>query len=95
RVGDLHAFLVNETCLEFGPADSHVTLRPWPGYVPKVLTTPFQDQVVNLHALPPEEADPALALLCPVRALRIYVDCTRSFRHSEKFALEVSRREML
>ncbi len=34
-------------------------------------------------ALPSEEADPALALLCPVRALRIYVDRTRSVRSSE------------
>lgn len=47
--------------------------------MPKVPTTPFRDQVVNLEALPPEEADPALTLLCPVRALRIYVDCTQSF----------------
>ncbi|KAI2661198.1 ORF V: Enzymatic polyprotein [Labeo rohita] len=64
--------------------DSHVVLRPRPGYVPKVPTTPFRDQVVNLQALPPEETDPALALLCPVRALRIYVDRTRSFRRSEQ-----------
>ncbi|KAI2648082.1 ORF V: Enzymatic polyprotein [Labeo rohita] len=87
RVGDLQAFSVNEACLEFGPADSHVVLRPRPGYVPKVPTTPFRDQVVNLQALPPEEADPALALLCPVRALRVYVFmglCTRSFRRSEQ-----------
>ncbi|KAL0155801.1 hypothetical protein M9458_050064, partial [Cirrhinus mrigala] len=84
RVGDLHAFSVSESCLEFGPADSHVTLRPRPGYVPKVPTTPFRDQVVNLQALPPEEADPALTLLCPVRALRTYVDRTRSFRRSEQ-----------
>ncbi|KAL0194518.1 hypothetical protein M9458_008090 [Cirrhinus mrigala] len=84
RVGDLQAFSVNEACLEFGPADSHVILRPRPGYVPKVPTTPFRDQVVNLQALPPEEADPALALLCPVRALRIYVDRTRGFRRSEQ-----------
>ncbi|KAL0149110.1 hypothetical protein M9458_055542, partial [Cirrhinus mrigala] len=84
RVGDLQAFSVNEACLEFGPADSHVVLRPRPGYVPKVPTTPFRDQVVNLQALPPEEADPALALLCPVRALRVYVDRTRSFRRSEQ-----------
>ncbi|KAI2661294.1 putative aspartoacylase [Labeo rohita] len=84
RVGDLQAFSVNEACLEFGPADSHVVLRPQPSYVPKVPTTPFRDQVVNLQALPPEEADPALALLCPVRALRIYVDRTRSFRRSEQ-----------
>ncbi len=45
----------------------------------------FCDQVVNLQALPSEESDPALALLCPVRALCIYVDCTRSFRSSEQF----------
>ncbi|KAI2650483.1 ORF V: Enzymatic polyprotein [Labeo rohita] len=84
RVGDLQAFSVNEACLEFGPADSHIILRPRPGYVPKVPTTPFRDQVVNLQALPPEEADPALALLCPVCALRVYVDRTWSFRHSEQ-----------
>ncbi len=50
----------------------------------KVSTTPFRDQVVNLQALPSEEADPALALLCPVRALRIYVDRTQSIRSSEQ-----------
>ncbi len=84
RVGDLQAFSVSEECLVFGPVYSHVFLRPRPGYVPKVPTTPFRDQVVNLQALPSEEADPALALLCPVRALRIYVDHTRSVRSSEQ-----------
>ncbi len=84
RVEDLQAFSVSEECLVFGLADSHVGLRPRPGYVPKVPTTPFRDQVVNLQALPSEEADPALALLCPVRALRIYVDRTRSVRSSEQ-----------
>ncbi len=223
RVGDLQAFSVDDSCLEFGPADSSATLRPRPGYVPKVPTTPFRDQislyitmnnpsahpsyshyyllspstmfflffvhlivfctsccffahlfctsycllhillffahlivlhffyfiahftlispflticmplcyvtlynlysyyfalstertwfdyislliipcitimwqikkpwtlnldqVVNLQALPPEEADPALALLCPVRALRQYTDRTQSFRTSEQ-----------
>ncbi|KAI2651129.1 hypothetical protein H4Q32_019152 [Labeo rohita] len=61
-VGDLHAFSVSETCLEFGPADSHVTLRPRPSYVPKVPITPFRDQVVNLQALPREEAYPAFSV---------------------------------
>ncbi|KAI2668407.1 ORF V: Enzymatic polyprotein [Labeo rohita] len=84
RVWDLQAFSVDEACLEFGPGDSHVVLRPRPGYVPKVPTTPFRDQVVNLQALPLEEADPASALLCPVRALRIYVDRTRHFRRTEQ-----------
>ncbi len=69
RVGDLQAFSVDDSCLEFGPGNPHVVLRPRPGYVPKVPTTPFRDQVVNLQALPREEADPAIALLCPVRAL--------------------------
>ncbi|XDV22692.1 hypothetical protein PO909_027538 [Leuciscus waleckii] len=84
RVGDLQAFSVDEVCLEFRPANSHVILRPRPGYVPKVPTTPFRDQVVNLQALPLEEADPALALLCPVRALRAYVDRTQCFRTSDQ-----------
>ncbi len=84
RVGDLQAFSVSEECLVFGPVYSHVVLRPRPGYVPKVPTTPFRDQVVNMQALPSEEADPALALLCPVRALRIYVTRTRSVRSSEQ-----------
>ncbi len=84
RVVDLHAFSVDDSCLQFGPADSQIILRPRPGYVPKVPTTPFRDQVVSLQALPPEEADPALALLCPVRALRHYVDRTQSFRTSDQ-----------
>ncbi len=73
KVGDLQAFSVSEECLVFGPVYSHVVLRPRPGNVPKVPTTPFCDPVVNLQALPSEEADPALALLCPVRALHIYM----------------------
>ncbi len=52
RVGDLQAFSVDDLCLEFVPGNSHVVLRPQPGYVPKVHTTPFRDQVVNLQALP-------------------------------------------
>ncbi len=40
RVGDLQAFSVSEECLVFGPDYSHVVLRPRPGYVPKVPTTP-------------------------------------------------------
>ncbi len=29
RVGDLQAFSVDDSCLEFGPADSSATLRPF------------------------------------------------------------------
>nr|XP_055049505.1 uncharacterized protein LOC129434990 [Misgurnus anguillicaudatus] len=84
RIGDLHAFSVDDSCLQFGPSVSSVTLRPRPGYVPKVPTTPFRDQVVSLQALPLEQANPTEALLCPVRALRFYVDRTQSFRTSDQ-----------
>ncbi|KAL0177313.1 hypothetical protein M9458_026207, partial [Cirrhinus mrigala] len=84
RVGDLQALSVCDECLEFGPAYSHVALRPRPGYVPKVPTTPFRDQVVNLQAFPSEGGNPALSLLCPVCALRIYLERTQSFRQSEQ-----------
>ncbi|KAL0194499.1 hypothetical protein M9458_008071, partial [Cirrhinus mrigala] len=84
RVGDLQALSVNSSCLEFRPADSHVVLRPRPGYVPKVPTTPFRDQVVTLQALSSQEDDPNLTLLCPVRALRIYMERTQPFRRSEQ-----------
>ncbi|KAL0168459.1 hypothetical protein M9458_036681, partial [Cirrhinus mrigala] len=84
RVGDLQALSVNGSCLESGPADSHVDLRPRPGYVPKVPTTPFKDQVVTLQAVPSQEDDPNLSLLCPVRALCMYLEHTQPFRRSEQ-----------
>ncbi len=98
RVENLQAFSVSEECLVFGPAYSHVVLRPRPGYMPKVPNTPFRDQVVNLQALPSEEADPALALLCPVRALCIYTWTTPGASEalsSSLFAKEVSRKGRL
>ncbi|KAL0180328.1 hypothetical protein M9458_025770, partial [Cirrhinus mrigala] len=76
RVGDLQALCVNSLCLEFR--------LPWPGYVLKVPTTPFRDQVVTLQAIPSQEGDPSLTLLCPVCALRNYLEHTQSFRRSEQ-----------
>ncbi len=84
RVGDLQAFSVDESCLEFGPGDGHVVLSPRPGYVPKVPTTPFRDQVVSLQALAPGGGRPSPGLLCPVRALRLYTDRTQSLRTSDQ-----------
>ncbi len=62
RVGDLQVFSVSEECLVFGSDYSHVVLRPRPGYVPKVPTTPFRDQVVNLQALPSGEGRSSLSV---------------------------------
>ncbi len=79
------------------PTNSHVVLRPWPGYMPKVSTTPFRDQVVNLHVLTLEEVDTALAL-CVLFALCMFMWTTCGALEALKSSLsvlEVSRRERL
>ncbi len=76
RVGDLQALSVSESCTEFAPGLVKAFLRPRPGYVPKVLSMSFRSQVVVLQAFstsPSSEGDD-LHLLCPVRALKMYVD---------------------
>ncbi len=88
RIGDLHAFSVDSDCIRFGPGDCSITLRPRMGYVPKSLSTPFKIQTVSLSALSSEsaassEAD-AQTSVCPVRALRIYIDRSASFRQSNQ-----------
>ncbi|KAL0204548.1 hypothetical protein M9458_002566, partial [Cirrhinus mrigala] len=84
RMGDLQALSVSPSCLEFGPGDSKVILKPRHGYVPKVPSTPFRAQVITLSALPSSEEDQELNLLCLVRALRTYIERSASFRQSEQ-----------
>lgn len=88
RIRDLHAFSVNESCLSFGVKDCKVILMPRKGYVPKVLSTPFRSQVITLSAFTQSkpvdgEKNPPQPL-CPVCALRIYVERTKHFRLSEQ-----------
>ncbi len=92
RVGDLQALSTSPACLEFGPNDSKVVLKPRHGYVPKVLSTPFRAQVITLSALPPSEEDPELSLLCPVRARRIYFERSAPFRHTEQLFVSFGNR---
>ncbi len=83
RIGDLQALSVNPVCLEFGPNDSKVILKPRLGYVPKVLSTPFRAQVITLSAFSHPTGSQG-SLLCPVRALRIYIEHSASYRKSEQ-----------
>ncbi len=87
-VGDLQAFSVSETCMDFAPGLVKVTLRPRPGYIPKVLSTSFQSQVVTLHSFHPppfaSSEDERLHMLCPVRALKLYVDRSKVWRKSSQ-----------
>ncbi len=89
RVGDLQALSVSEMCMDFAPGLVKVTLRPRPGYIPrfiieKVLSTSFRSQVVTLHSFHPppfaSSEDEKLHMLCPVRALKLYVDRTKVWR---------------
>ncbi len=88
RVGDLQALSVSEMCMDFAPGLVKVTLRPSPGYIPKVLSTSFRSQVVTLHSFhsPPfsSSEDEKLHMLCPVRALKLYVDRSKVWRKSSQ-----------
>ncbi len=87
RVGDLQALSVNADYMQFGLGDCNATLKPRLGYVPKS-PKPFRAQVVALSAFTPELATSLDAapnqLLCPVRALRVYVNRTAQFRQSKQ-----------
>ncbi len=83
RVGDLLALSVNPACLEFGPNNSKVVLKPRLGYVPKVLSTPFRAQVITLSMFSPPTGSQE-SLLCPVRALRVYIERSASYKKSEQ-----------
>ncbi len=72
--------------MDFAPGLVKVTLRPRPGYVPKVLSASFRSQLVTLHSFHPpplgSSEDERLHMLCPVRALNIYVDRSNIWRKS-------------
>ncbi len=74
RVGDLQAFSISETCMDFAPGLVKVTLRPRPGYIPKVLSTSFRSQVVTLHSFHPppfaSSEDERLHMLCPGQGIK-------------------------
>ncbi len=88
RVGDLQAFSVSETCMDFAPGLVKVTQQPRPGYILKVLSTSFRSQVVTLHSFHPppfaSSEDERLHMLCPVRALKLYVDRSKVWRKSSQ-----------
>lgn len=51
RIGDLQALSVSSSCfLDFTPGLLKVLLRPRAGYVPKVASTPFHSQLLDLQS---------------------------------------------
>ena len=84
RVGDLQALSVSPSCMDFAPGFVKVLLRPRPNYVPKVASNPFHFQQTVLEALPPAGTGSEDLSLCPVRALKTYVDRSASWRESDQ-----------
>ena len=87
RVSDLHALSVAAPeCLCFAAGDTRVTIKPNPAFVPKnFLAACNPVDLVAFHPPPfasREERD--LNLLCPVRALRLYVDRAAAVRSSSQ-----------
>jgi integrase len=68
--------------------DDCATLRPAPGFVPKVGSARNVNRVIRLVAYSPETATRRrgedYSLLCPLRALRIYLDKTRRVRRCDR-----------
>ncbi|KAK7907217.1 hypothetical protein WMY93_015829 [Mugilogobius chulae] len=87
RVSELQSFSVSPTCMQFAPGLSKVHLRPNPAFMPKVepaYSCPTLE-IAAFHPPPfssPEEQQ--LHSLCPVRALRVYVDRTAGLRKADQ-----------
>nr|XP_061814201.1 uncharacterized protein LOC133604909 [Nerophis lumbriciformis] len=86
RVGELHALSVSPSCMFWHPEGSGVTLWPNVAFMPKVLAGSRCNRPLRLarYRPPPGEGGSRQELLCPVRALRLYVDSTASFRRSSQ-----------
>src|SRR4029434_4688885 len=63
-------------------------MRPNAAYTPKVVVTPFRNQVIELAVFSPppfaSAEEERLNKLCPVRALCCYVERTVAFRQSDQ-----------
>ena len=87
RVGELQALSVHESCCCILPGNTGVVLCPNPLFLPKVLTDFHLNQSVELRSLrPSQEADEGQeeSVLCPVRALKIYMQRTAALRRTDQ-----------
>lgn len=88
RISEFQALSVHTSCLQFSPDYGKVMLRPNPAFVPKVSDSAYSCSTLELLAFHPPpyagEDEKRLNSLCPVRALRIYIDRTKGFRKSNQ-----------
>ena len=84
RVSDLHALSVDADCTHF--SEGKVTIKPNPFFVPKNPGAPCAPVVLREFHPPPFDSPEECRLhsLCPVRALRIYIDRSKPARQSDQ-----------
>ena len=82
RVSDIHAFSVSKECTRFSVDRTRVVITTNPAFVPKnQLTTCVPVDLVEFCPPPfTSEEDERRHTLCPVRALRVYMDRTEAHR---------------
>ena len=82
RVSEMQALSVSPDCTVFSADRTRVSVRPNPAFVPKNSNAACVPVALRSFHPPPfeTEEDRKLHLLCPVRALRVYMDRTRPFR---------------
>ncbi|XP_016341804.1 uncharacterized protein LOC107688601 [Sinocyclocheilus anshuiensis] len=87
HVSDLHALSVHPSCTNFSLSGDKIFLRPIPAFMPKCFPA-FTCEVLELSAFHPppfsSAEDQRLNALCPVLALRVYIDRTSPFRRSDQ-----------
>ncbi len=88
RMGELHTLWVHAECCRFLPCDAGVVLRPNPAFHPKVLSESDVSQTIKLHPFhPPQDSETELSgqsLLCPIRALMVYLHRTHAHRTTDQ-----------
>ncbi|XP_029975893.1 uncharacterized protein LOC115409064 [Salarias fasciatus] len=92
RVSDIHALSVHSSCTQFAPGNARVSLKPHLAFVPKVVGS--CSPIVLTAFSPPPFSSPEeqrLHMLCPVRALRIYMDRTMGFREGDQLFVSWAR----
>ncbi len=81
RISELHALSVEPSFLIENPLSFNLAVNP--AFLPKTNTEDALDSDIELKAFiphPSSKYEPFLQRMCPVRALKIYLDCTREVR---------------
>lgn len=87
RVGELHALSVHQDLCRFLPEGAGVVMHLNPAFLPKVTSSWHSNQAMELRSLSSTQKESSrreLSLVCPVRALRVYMCRTQAHRNTDQ-----------